>query len=168
MKSKKSIYLLLPLVLGIWGAVLYQFFSFSGEEEQLESGPSEMANLSPLKTFAVDTAEIDVNFRDPFLGGTYQPVTGNSISGNSLKVKRIKKEKPVVKIKEPLVWPDIKYKGIVSDTKNKNKVFMLVINGRTYLMKIGSTESEVTLMDGDRETIDVKYKKEVNLILIEE
>jgi hypothetical protein len=167
MKNKKGIYILLPLVLGIWGTVLYQFFSFGDQEEQINTASFDSVNLSPLKKFAADTSEIDVNFRDPFLGGSYQPASTNNTS-NVRPVKTVKKVKPQVKVKEPLVWPDIKYKGIVSDTKNKNKVFMLVINGRTFLMKIGSTENEVTLVDGDRETIDVKYKKEVNLILIEE
>ncbi|MFC4816007.1 MULTISPECIES: hypothetical protein [unclassified Flavobacterium] len=168
MKNKKSIYILLPLVLGIWGSVLYQFFSFSEQEEQLNTGSVHPVNLSPIKKFAADTSEIDVNFRDPFLGGSYQSVSTNSTSSNGRPVKSAKKVKPQIKIKEPLVWPEIKYKGIVSDTKNKNKVFMLVINGRTYLMKIGSTENEVTLIEGDRETIDVKYKNEVNLFVIEE
>ena len=33
MKNVKTIYILLPIVLLIWGAVMYQFFSFSTTEE---------------------------------------------------------------------------------------------------------------------------------------
>lgn len=155
MKNKKSIYILLPLVLFIWGTVMYQVFSFSANEEEVMV-PTNEISLKPIKISKRDSVVIDTDYRDPFLGKMY----------STEKVKSTKKKASPKKL-EPLVWPTIQYKGIVSDTKEKSKIFMLVINNQTHLMKKGQTENEVFLKDGDRESVYVKYKGQLNLFLIE-
>jgi hypothetical protein len=72
------------------------------------------------------------------------------------------------KPEETIVWPVILYKGIVSDTKDKIKIYMLIIGGKTCLMKKGQIENEVFLKDGDKESIYVKYKGNLNLIMLAE
>ncbi|WP_140487086.1 hypothetical protein [Flavobacterium sp. GSA192] len=155
MKSKKSIYILLPLVLFIWGTVMYQVFSFSANEEEVIV-PTNEISLKPIKISKRDSVVINTNYRDPFLGKIY----------STEKVKTPKKKAAPKKV-EPLVWPMIQYKGIVSDTKDKVKIYMLVINNRTCLMKKGETQNEIFLKDGDRESVYVKYKGQLNLFLIE-
>jgi len=155
MKNKKSIYLLLPVVLLIWGLVIYQFFSFSNEPAP--NAEEQNYSLETLKIKERDTIPIVVNYRDPFLGKMYGP---------HQKTVGVKKTKRPVKETPPLVWPAIIYKGIVSDTKNEKKVFMLIINGRTFLMKKGSTENEILLIDGTKESVSVKYQGAKNVIPI--
>jgi hypothetical protein len=159
MKNRKNIYILLPIVLFIWGAVMYQFFSFSnnGVDIKLVSNRFE---VKPIDIKEIDTSFITVNYRDPFLGKAYNP------SNNVVKKKKTTKQKPKV-LEEIFVWPKILYKGIVSDTKDKTKVFMLIIEGQTFLMKIGDTQKGIFLKEGDRESIYVKCKDRLNLILIE-
>lgn len=158
MKNKKNIYILLPIVLLIWGAVLYQFFTFtSGEQEQVQS--TEVA-IKPFKIKDKDTFKISINNRDPFLGGI-------SSSENSTKVKKTITTNKTPKIKEEMQWPEVSYKGIVSDNKEKVKVYMLIINGKTYLMKKGEQQEEVKLKDGDRETIYALYKGDLKVIFIQ-
>lgn len=156
MKNKKSIYILLPLVLLIWGTVMYQFFSFSATEEEVIV-PTNEISLKPIKAIKRDTFSINTNYRDPFLGKVY-----------TVKNDTVPKKMKAVKVVEPLVWPNIQYKGIVSDTKDKIKIYMLVINNQTFLMKKGETQNEIYLKDGDRESVYVKYKGQLNLILIED
>ncbi len=158
MKNKKSIYFLLPTVLFIWGTVLYQFFSYSKDDEQIEIS-SGTINLKPLSLKERDTFSIDVYYRDPFLGKMYLPVNHKIVN---------KKSQKNIKIEEPIVWPSIVYKGIVSDVKEKNKVFMLIINGKTFLMKKGDVENEILLKEGGRESVYVKYKGNFNIILLNE
>lgn len=159
MKNKKSIYILLPVVLFIWGTVMYQFFSFSGIDQKTITESNDF-KIKPLQLKERDTFSINVNYRDPFLGKV-----NSSVSISKKNTHKIKKEP---KIEEPLVWPTILYKGIVSDTKEKITIYMLIINGKTCLMKKGETENEVFLKDGDRESIYVKYKENLNLIMIAE
>lgn len=161
MKNKKNIYILLPLVLFVWGAVLFQVFSFTNSNEIIPANNPEF-NFKPLKVNKRESFAINVNYRDPFLGKMYNPETVSS--AKTTKTKTVK----VIKQPEPLVWPNIVYKGLITDTKGKSKIFMLIIEGKNYYMKIGDTENEIFLKDGDKESVYVKYKGNLNLIMLQD
>ncbi|SDI25000.1 hypothetical protein SAMN04488062_1316 [Flavobacterium omnivorum] len=160
MKNKKNIYILLPVVLFIWGAVMYQFFSFANTKETQQLTSTEF-QIKTLTITERDTFSINVNYRDPFLGKMFAPQ-------NNVTSKKTSKTRKEPQIEEPLIWPPILYKGIVSDTKDKIKIYMLIIGGKTCLMKKGETENEVFLKEGDRESVYVKYKGNLNLIMLAE
>ena len=82
-----------------------------------------------------------------------------------LKTKKTKPLNPTPP--PPFVWPEIVYKGIVSDTKNKSKIFMLVINGQTFIMKRGDIQEEVELKEGNRASVNIKYKGKENTIILD-
>jgi hypothetical protein len=160
MKNKKNIYILLPAVLLIWGIVIFQFFSFSTPEEIVTNTLMELT-VKPFKLKERTQFVINVNYRDPFLGKIY---------GAQETVKVISTKKAVKKVSKPeetIVWPTIQYKGMISDPKGKNKKFMLVISDKNYFMKSGDTQNEIFLKDGDRESIYVTYKGNLNLILLD-
>lgn len=161
MKNKKNIYILLPIVLLVWGAVLYQFLSFSKSDKIATAGNPEF-NFKPLKINPRKTFEIDVNYRDPFLGKMYAANNAPKPTGNRSKIT--KPAKP----KETLVWPVIVYKGLISDTKDKTKIFMLIIDNKNYYMKIGDTDAGIFLKSGDKESVYVKYKGNLNLIMLQD
>ena len=154
MKSKRKTYILLIVVLAIWGILIYKFFSFtSPQDNSVPSGPD--ITLTPFSAKPKDTFSIDVKYRDPFLGKMYNP----NHPANT--------KKKVYIPKEPVVWPTIIYKGIVSDNRDKNKVFMLNINGQTFFMNEKSVEQEVTLLSGNRNSVTVFFKGEKNTITIQ-
>jgi hypothetical protein len=158
MKNKKNIYILLPVVLLIWGIVIFQFFSFCTPEEVVTSTSAEFA-VKPFKLKERTPFVINVNYRDPFLGKTY-----------STQVEVISKKNVVKKVprsEETIVWPTIQYKGMISDPKGKNKKFLLVISDKNYFMKSGDIQNEIFLKDGDKESIYVAYKGNLNLILLD-
>lgn len=161
MKNKKNTYILLAVVLFIWGAVIYQFFSFSGEAENTLSDNHEF-NVKPLQVKEKDTFSIDVRYRDPFLGKMYVENKTNTVKNSDAKASK-------TKVKEEVIdWPNIVYKGIVSDTKDKIKIYMLIISGKTCLMKKGETQEGIFLKDGTKESVYVKYKGNLNIILLQE
>lgn len=161
MKNKKNIYILLPIVLVVWGAVLFQFFSFTNSDEAVPAGNTEFS-FKPLKINKRESFAINVNYRDPFLGKMYAPQTASKTK--TVHPKAIK----AVKESEVLVWPKIIYEGLITDSKGKNKIFVLVINNKNYFMKIGDTENEIFLKDGDKESVYVKYKGNLNIIMIQD
>jgi hypothetical protein len=161
MKNKKNIYILLPIVLFVWSAVLYQVFSFTNNDEIISANDPEFI-IKPLKVKQRQSFVIDVNYRDPFLGKMYLAQT----------ISKVKTEKSTIKktpnVQETLVWPVILYKGMISDTKDKAKIFMIIIDGQNHYMKIGDTENEIYLKSGDKESVYVKYKGNLNLIMIQD
>jgi hypothetical protein len=161
MKNKKNIYILLPIVLFVWSAVLYQVFSFSNNDEVISTNNPEFI-IKPLKVKERQSFVINVNYRDPFLGKMYAPQTVSKIKTEKSTIKK------TPKVQETLVWPVILYKGMISDTKDKTKIFMIIIDGQNHYMKIGDTENEVYLKSGDKESVYVKYKGNLNLIMIQD
>lgn len=161
MKNKKNIYILLPIVLLVWGTVLFQLFSFTNSDEIVVDNTSELI-IKPLKFAPKQSFIIDVNYRDPFLGKMY--ATNTTTETKTDGSKTIKTPKPT----ETLVWPTIVYKGLISDTKEKNKIFMIIIDNKNYYMKIGDTENEIFLKSGDKESVYVKYKGNLNLIMLQD
>lgn len=160
MKNKKNIYILLPLVLFVWGAVLFQVFSFTKSDEITPADNPEFT-IKPLKINKRESFAINVNYRDPFLGKMYNPETVSHAKTSNKSIKKV--------IKKPeLVWPNIVYKGLIADSKGKNTLFMLIIDGKNYYMKIGETENEIFLKSGDKESIYVKYKGNLNLIMLQD
>jgi len=161
MKNKKNIYILLPIVLFVWSAVLYQVFSFTNNDEIISANDPEFI-IKPLKVKQRQSFVIDVNYRDPFLGKMYLAQT----------ISKVKTEKSTIKktpnVQETLIWPVILYKGMISDTKDKAKIFMIIIDGQNHYMKIGDTENEIYLKSGDKESVYVKYKGNLNLIMIQD
>lgn len=157
MKSKKSIYVLLPLVLIIWGAIIYQFFNYTNTESAVISTNDYSAK--PIIIKQKDSINIKINPRDPFSGKMVDAAAKKSIGhiGNSNKTP---------KIKEEMVWPQISYKGVVSDSKDKTKVYMVIINGKTFMMKKGESNEEVLLKDGDRDKISLNYNGESKVVFI--
>ncbi|RDI06669.1 hypothetical protein [Flavobacterium sp. AG291] len=154
MKKKKNTYLLLVLVLGIWGMVIYRFFSYTNPELPQDATPQ--LTVTPVKSKKREIITIDVNYRDPFLGKMYAPATAN---------KQIPKKNRIV---EPIPWPQLIYKGTVSDIKDKKKVFLVIINGKSYMMKEKETIEDITLKTGNRHSITVKYRGELTTIAIQE
>lgn len=161
MKNKKSIYILLPVVLLVWGVVIFQFFSFTTPDVVLENAVPEL-NIKPFKLKERSTFSVDVNYRDPFLGKVYTAKEVSNVKKSVIKVKKMPKPE------ETIVWPTISYKGLISDVKGKNKTFMIVISGKNHFMKVGETENEIFLKDGDKESIYVKYKGNLNIIMLAE
>ena len=89
MKNKKNLYILLPIVLLIWGAVMYQFFSFSTIEE-LQTDTSNEFVLKHIAIKERDTVAINVNYRDPFLGKMYsEKINGTVAKKKSKYLKKI-------------------------------------------------------------------------------
>jgi hypothetical protein len=148
-------------VLFVWSAVLYQVFSFTNNDEIISANDPEFI-IKPLKVKQRQSFVIDVNYRDPFLGKMYLAQT----------ISKVKTEKSTIKktpnVQETLVWPVILYKGMISDTKDKAKIFMIIIDGQNHYMKIGDTENEIYLKSGDKESVYVKYKGNLNLIMIQD
>lgn len=159
MKNKKNIYILLPLVIGIWGLLIYNFFSYLDPEEV--ALPEDNFTVSKdVKYIEPDTTTIDINHRDPFLG---KLSSQNSENQPSNVTKSSTNEKPEAEIEEVI---NIQFKGIVSDSSDKVKVFMIIINGKTFLMKQGDKEQDVKLLKGNRESIVVLNKGKQNTISI--
>ncbi|AWI25280.1 hypothetical protein [Flavobacterium pallidum] len=156
MNSKKSIYILLPVVIGIWGLIVYQLFNYGDADNVTDKMPE--LTLRPLPVMKKNAILIDINPRDPFLGKILSADNGRAAHTGGFKKKTAS---------QGLQWPEVRYKGIVSDVKEKTKVYMLTIDGATFLMKKGIQEKGITIKDGDRKTVKIIFNGVQKVISIQ-
>jgi len=145
LKGKKGLYILLPLVAFIWGAIVYQILDAFSDEDTTVTTTTAMT-FSKIENKTRDPFTISEIKRDPFLGTMYKP-------------KKVVIKKPKPKIKKPEInWPTIQYKGLVTGSQNGTAVYLIQINGADQLMKRKDIINEVTLIKGSPASITVKYK----------
>lgn len=150
MSKNTKTYILLTLVLVIWGIIGYKVISaFSPDPEPTTAmGP---VDFKPKNRVQKDTFSLLADYRDPFLG------TWNTA--------RKKKEQPQAR-KQSVQFPAIAYTGLVSGTQTKDHIYFVTIGGNQYLMKKGNQQDGVTLISGTSNNIKVAYKGAVKTITL--
>ncbi|UII76203.1 hypothetical protein LV716_18360 [Flagellimonas sp. HMM57] len=149
MSKNVKTYLLLGLVLAIWGIIGFRILGvFSPEGEAPVT--TRKLDFKPKDVVERDTFSILADYRDPFLG---------TLSASKKKTKNTAKAKP------PTVeFPTITYTGLITDQQTNAHIFFVTIGGKQYLMQKRGKESEVTLVGGNNQHIKVRYKGKLKTI----
>ena len=157
MKNKKGVYLLLVVVLIIWGAVVYRlFFQGKGNDSSNFSNHSfvpEAVDLTSLN----DTFSIHSNYRDPFLGNV---APRNSRSGGTGPAKSVAKT-PVASVAK---WPTIVFHGLIRNQKSNKQVAWVQIDSHSFNMAPGTTQMGVELKRCFKDSILVVFNAEKRTI----
>lgn len=133
------VYILVPLVVIIWGLVLYRILDLGKDEAQINEAP--IAVKTETKATKKDSFTIVANYRDPFLGKmTHQRRT----TGNEVKkqVKKVKKPPP-----PPVAvhWPSIIFGGLIRNNQSNQEIAIVTINNQEALLGIEDKLQGVTL-----------------------
>lgn len=144
MNKHLKTYLLLAVVLGIWGTIAYRIIS--GLNPDLPTiAPVEMnSEFVPRTDLSKEVFTITPVERDPFLGTLY---------------KKAQKRVSVAKHhSQQLVFPPISYQGMVKKQKAKNRVFIINVNQKQHLFKVGQTIDSITLVSGNSREVRLRYR----------
>lgn len=146
MKKQNKTYLLVAVVLGIWGIIGFKFFGAVNPttQEMTEIASNEIFVPKQIKERELFT--IAANYRDPFLGTVQAP---------KRKVK--KSSSAVVKKKVVVPTKSIQYSGFITDKGSKQKIFFVTVDGQQQMMSVNDTFQEVKLVRGTTNSIKVKY-----------
>lgn len=143
LKNSKTFFFLIPLVVIIWGAVIYKVVDALSEEPESQS---ELSLTAPIKKHIIerDTFSLIEIDRDPFLGKLYtrERVKKSNNENNNLVME----------------WPAIEYLGMVSDPDSRSKVYLIVINGKSFFMEKGSETESVSLVKASGNKVWLRYK----------
>ncbi|MCK8479013.1 hypothetical protein [Psychroserpens algicola] len=148
MKNKKKTYVLLALVLIVWGTVVYRVIvGLNPDLPELDI--QQAMQIKDFKFVSkIDTFSIQVVDRDPFLGTRF---TKKVLTTNNKK--RI-----------PLIWHPIEYFGILQSNETKQQIFIVKIKGKQYLLKKGQTMDSIRLLYGNAKRITLDYKNQQKVI----
>ncbi len=146
MGKKGKTYILLAVVLGIWGTIGYQVYSKMNPEEEPITTSNTIVSFSPKQDIKKDTFSISADHYDPFLNTPYQ------------KNRTASKTRRSTKPKETIVFPAVTFKGAISKQKSKENIYILEINGTQQLFKVGKEIDHVKLIKGSKKLVVISYK----------
>lgn len=154
MKKNNKTYVLLAVVIGVWGIIGYKFISAVNptQKEIVQVASNKIFTPQELKERTVFS--ITANYRDPFLGTVNAPK----------KAKRTTSKKPQKQVPEK----SIQYTGFIGDTSSNENIFFVTVNGQQQMMSINDTFQEVKLVRGTKSTIKVKYRGATHTIHLTE
>lgn len=156
-QKKKTIYILLPIVILVWGFVFYQLYGyFFSTPSYANTEEKTIINIDEIKK---DTFSIVANYRDPFLSQKKAQIANHQvavkINGSTTK----KNSAPTV-----LKWPSIQYKGMIKNNNSERRVAIVNIDGKERIVKEGTTLIELKVVKIEKETITVSFQDEQKTI----
>ncbi|WP_411031573.1 hypothetical protein [Spongiimicrobium sp. 3-5] len=154
MNKNTKTYLLLTLVLLIWGLIGYKVFSGNSSNSE-DGGSYEKPMVRTLTVKEKDTFSILADYRDPFLG--------------TFPKKQVKKVKRTLKSKKPPM-PEIKvqFTGLVTDKDGKRNIFFVTIDGQQHLMGPKDEINKVKLVSGNANSISIRINGKTRTIPLTE
>ncbi|MFY9310325.1 MAG: hypothetical protein WAQ28_14870 [Bacteroidia bacterium] len=162
MKNKKLTYILIPLVAGLWGTILYKIFHTVNNKNNDFVINANILTGSMKSESAIDTFTINPDYNDPFLGkGIKKPVpSGDQIPAvvNTTQVKKPEKQAPA----QPALanWPGIIYNGIVKNQKSNKQLAMIQVNGQASIMQEGDVTMDLKLLHITKDSIELMFQNE--------
>lgn len=149
MNKNQKTYLLLCLVVIVWGSIGYQVYKNYNPSLPEISKTSSLPDV-PKQHIASSSYEILVEYRDPFTGKLFKK-----------PVKKIKKTTS----KSPVIFPKIQFKGMIDGVK---KSYIISINGHQEIFQLNQTYQQITLREASKKNITVVYKNKPKKYTLEE
>ena len=155
MKKRKTLYIMLPLVILVWGFVCYQLFSsFFTTPNYAKAEVKQEVKITEIKK---ETFLLVANYRDPFLGKKARSRIKKTVAGTSERTT-------VSTVKTTKNWPSISYKGMIKNNNSEKKVGIFNVNGKEYLIKEKETVNEITFLSINKSKVSVRYQIELKTI----
>lgn len=147
MTKKTKTYLLLIVVVIIWGILIFKVIdALKGSNDDIISSnfKPEPFNFNFQKE--IDTFTLIANYRDPFLGDIKEKETRQRRNKTPIKTKQPE---------EPLAL--ITYSGYMTDPINKERVFFVNINNQQHMLKRNETVENVKIISGNDRNIVLRF-----------
>lgn len=157
--NKKITYLLFPLVIIIWGLVIYRiFFESRVTPENLDVNVKPL--VSKVEQESKRSYRLIANYRDPFLSNlqstgvdTEDTDTEEEHTGST----NLRRRRTTV---SRVRWPQITYGGFIEDDKKQEITILLNIQDRDYLVKEGDTIQQVFIKHFYKDSLVLVYNEE--------
>lgn len=165
MKNRKSLYILIPITLFVWGIIGYRVFNFINDNSHEESS----LNQFQFENDSIKNEEAPQMiwvYRDPFLdrpADLLHDFLQNSGSSNNISDNGIKdiSAELTAQQKVAIEWPQIQYHGIIKNNTNGKFVAAIAVNQKQYLLSTNETVSGVTMISANNKQVTLKFNEEI-------
>lgn len=156
--NKKTVYILLPVVVLVWSAIVYQFYMGEGEEPAYQYRQGLLADSLAAVPEKVEY-ELYLNYPDPFgkVSARVQQPVRNEVSPE----RQSQEQEFDPMFEEPgFDWNRVIFKGMVEHGGKKNKVALLEMDGKSYMLSKGSEEDGIYVKTLSKDSIEVEIGEE--------
>lgn len=150
MKNKKSIYILLPLVIVIWGTIFWKIFSGSSGEKNGVAAVNNLDNISKEQK-TNHNKELSFDYPDPFSVALESNVVIEKVKEDFSRNRTLNRVVP---------WPDISFFGVVKNRDNGNPMALIEVNSKRCLVKTNGTYEGVNCFFLDKDSVGLEYAGE--------
>lgn len=162
MKSKKTTYLLICCVAGVWGIIFYRVFAGLNAEDNVPVNSKAMKEpYFNMVDHAKDEVILAMNYADPFALTNPEP-------------------EPVVKSSTPIVpstpaplkplvnWSGIIYSGQIYNRAEKMHVAIISVNGKEVMLSEGERANGLKFIKRIGDSIKVEYQNTTKFLSIKQ
>jgi hypothetical protein len=157
-KSKKGVYILIPLNVLIWGFFIYRFYSAYADSDLPVVAPGERSlKLEGLKDSIA--YKLNLKYKDPFLKETvkdhrsYSP----SLAGDQSQKKSVPVRTPTPVIKQ---LPEVRYLGLIKNNSSGITTALVSVNGQSKLIRQNETFDGIIFKSFNKDSLVARWGKE--------
>lgn len=143
--SKRSIYVLLPIVIVIWGLIVYKVLDITGSPEEISLTVPLRDELSTQEQSARET--LSLSYPDPF--GLEKPKV---VKPHRNRNRTTRRDRSVTQ------WPELKYNGRVTAKNTNRQISIITINDRQHFFVLEQQHEEVKLLQAWKDSARVSYQ----------
>lgn len=159
MKSKTTLWILIPAVLGIWGAIGWQVYAaMKGDDDNVGAVHGSPFTVPGSPAAIPDTFSLLLDYPDPFAVQSAKPKV------NVKAQSQITQPKTAALVPEPTQWPNIVYSGLVKQPSGGKMLGFLSVNGVSYFVKEGDEVGGVRVDNIAANQITVQWNRERKLV----
>ena len=179
MKNKRLVYLLLPLVLVVWGLIAQRIWSAA--TDSAPDSPTVTGGNAPVATRTAGRNQrpaLLLTYADPFKplltaktpGLTTAVPQQNSARTTAMAFAPVpfarRNTQPLTPTTSlpvatlPVVWPQVKYLGLIKSTKENNQIALLSIDNQESIIKVGQSNQGVQLVKLFRDSVQLSFNKQ--------
>lgn len=157
MKNRKTAYIMVPIVLAIWGMIGWKVYAAMKDNAKpvVENHADGKSNLTQSKI--PDSIPLIANYRDPFLDKNISSKV-NSKNENRNPKSIVVKIPPTPKTAP--AWPKITYHGLIKRTNDQKTVGFISVNGESYFVKGEEAAGDVTVGKLWKDSVEIIFGKE--------
>ena len=166
MSKKKINIVLIIVVLGLWGTVVYRSLNHYFLPNQDQNAVEQRGNSFNYQQIKKDTFELSPLHRDPFLSKQMAPATPIVYTKPSAPI--VKKTAAVKAPPQPTVvyWPEINYYGYIKSSQKISELILIKINNKLYKTRKNDIVEGIKIKTVFKDSIEMQLNKEVKLIYL--
>ena len=144
MSKNQKTYVLLAMVLTIWGILGFKVVKGLGSNEPIPERDPIAQPYVAKTTGKRDSIFISANYRDPFLGTPVKTKPPTKLSKKKKKIQKLPKK-------------NIVFSGSVAGNESNTRMFFVTIEGEQHIMEKNQKINGVVLVWGTLDEIRVSY-----------